>query len=168
MQHLLAQQSSSLRLGSPCTITLNGKLITTFPKASSSLGLDCPSSSPNEFGGGPSCCCLHGNYSSQLPPSPNGAGEQHSAGVPSSAFCGVSVPSRNNGAAISQSVRTHHKDPVISWLGGFQKKGDTKPSSGHLSKGKTPLGKSLLFGVQDIPADCNESPLVQRPPTICL
>lgn len=86
----------------------------------------------------------------------------------SSAFCGVSVPSRNNGAAISQSVRTHHKDPVISWLGGFQEKGDTKPSSGHLSKGKTPLGKSSLFGVQDIPADCNESPLVQRPPTICL
>lgn len=166
MQHL--QQYSSLWLGSPRTITLNGKLITTLPKAYRFLGWDCPSNNTNESWGGPSCCCLHGNDSSQLPPSHYRAGGALCSGT-LFAFCGGSIPTWNTGSFIKKSVQTYHKTPIISWHDGFQKKEEIQNTAqGILTRGRLSSENPCSSGVQDILLYCNESPLVQRPPTICL
>lgn len=163
-QHSLTQRHSSLRPGSPRAITLNGKLITTPPKAYSFLGWDCPSKTTNESRGGPSHCCSHGNHSSRLT-----GQEELFAGVPYLPFCGGPIPTRNNGSSVKKSAPTHHKDPIISWHDGFQKKGETQNAAqGILARGGLSSGNPCSSGVQDILLCCNESPLVQRPPTICL
>jgi len=85
------------------------------------------------------------------------------------ALRGGSIPTTNNGSSIKKSVPTYHKNPLISWHDGFQKKGEVpNAAKGILTRGRLGSENPRSSGVQVTLLYCNESPLVQCPPTNCL
>lgn len=70
---------------------------------------------------------------------------------------------------VLSSVQTYHKTPIISWHDGFQEKGEPQTAAqGILTRGRLRSENPGSSGVRDSLRYCNESPLVQCPPTICL